>query len=227
MALNYATLNNLSGNTGHYQPMPDPDCYIYLHHVDTMIILPSFGTANNDSINVSFVPNTPLARTAPIYSYQNSGPRTLQVNFDLHRDMIYELNYDNIQNSQIIERSTQNTINVNTGREQEYVDYVDVMAKQIQAAALPTYALQSKMVNPPLVSLKLGNDIFIKGVVQGGVGVYYDLPILANGKYAKVNISFSISEVVPYEATQVMQFGSYRGLDTTLSSKNYYISGSN
>lgn len=80
------------------------------------------------------------------------------------------------------------------------------------------------MINPPMVSLKLGNDIFIKGVVGGSVGVSYGLPILANGYYSKVNIQFSISEVAPYEATQVMKFGSYRGIDTTLSSKGIYVS---
>ena len=82
------------------------------------------------------------------------------------------------------------------------------------------------MINPPLVSLKLGNDIFIKGVVNGSVGVTYGLPVLANGKYAQVTIQFGITEVIPYDATQVMKYGSYRGIDTTLSGKNTFVTGS-
>ena len=226
MAITATTLNSISQQGGNTELMLDPDCYIYLHHVNTFIVLPSYTNANNDSIAVKFNSATPLGRTAPIYSYANSGPRTLQVSFDLHRDMMYELNYSVSQYSKLIEQSREEVTNVNMNKSQEYVDYVDLMAKQIQAAALPTYSEASKMINPPLVSLKLGNDIFIKGVVNGSVGVSYGLPVLANGKYAQVSIQFSITEVVPYDATQVMKYGSYRGIDTTLSGKSTYVTGS-
>lgn len=224
--LEYTTLNNVANTGGHNLPMPDPECYIYLHHVNTLIILPSFAEGNNDSIRVSFAQNKPMSRTAPIFSYVNSGPRSLQVSFDLHRDMMYELNYDNLVNADLIEDSVQRVYNVNTGKVDTYIDYVDVLAKQIQAAALPTYSLESKMVNPPLVSLKLGNDIFIKGVVSDSVGVSYGLPVLANGKYSQVRIQFQLTEVAPYEATQVMQVGSYRGIDTSLANKRFFVTGS-
>lgn len=226
MKLDYTTFNNLTQTQGNTEKMPSPDCYIYLHHVDTFIVLPSFAEANNDSISVKFSSDTPLGRTAPIYSYSNSGPRTLQVSFNFHRDMLYELNYSISQYSDLIEKSRETTNNVNTGKKESYVDYVDLLAKQIQAAALPTYSQASKMINPPLVSLKLGNDIFIKGVVNGSVGVTYGLPVLANGKYAQVTIQFGITEVIPYDATQVMKYGSYRGIDTTLSGKNTFVTGS-
>ena len=224
--LDYTTLDNMSQVQGSTEPMPDPDCYIYLHHVNTMIVLPSYGEANNDSINVKFNSSTPLGRTAPIYSYANSGPRTLQLSLNLHRDMMYELNYSISQYSELIEQSRQTITNENTGKQESYVDYIDLLAKQIQAAALPVYSQASKMIDPPLVSLKLGNDIFIKGVVNGSVGVSYGLPILANKKYAQVAIQFSITEVIPYDATQVMKYGSYRGIDTSLSGKGTYVSGS-
>jgi hypothetical protein len=38
--------------------------------------------------------------------------------------------------------------------------------------ALPSYAADSKyskMVNPPMVAVRLGNDLFIKGIVSGNV----------------------------------------------------------
>ena len=75
------------------------------------------------------------------------------------------------------------------------------------------------MVNPPIVAMRLSNDIFIKGVVSGSVGLTYKFPILKNGKYALVGINFQISEVEPYDAWDVVNYGSYRGLDTTLEAR--------
>lgn len=204
--------------TNHNYLMPDPECYIFLHHVKNikgtdgvLILLPSYADGVNDTISAHFSENTPLSRSSPIYSYTGSGPRSLQVAFDLHRDMMWQLNY---QQSNL-------PINNTDGD-----DYVDIMAREIQAAALPSYSVTEKMVNPPLVSLKLGNDIFIKGVVTSGVGVTYGYPILANKKYATVKITFNIAEVVPYSADDVIRMGSYRGLSTTLGDRNSWVPAS-
>ena len=69
-------------------------------------------------------------------------------------------------------------------------DYVDILIKYLQAAALPVYNATNKMVNPPIVAMRLSNDIFIKGVVDGSVGLTYKFPILKNGKYALVAVNF-------------------------------------
>ena len=98
-------------------------------------------------------------------------------------------------------------------------DYVDTLIKQVQAIALPDYVSASKMVNPPLISVRFGNEIFIKGVVRGGINITYNLPILENDKYAQVQIAFTVSEVDPFDAQTVMQQGSFRGLDRTLDRK--------
>lgn len=196
----------------HNYLLPDPECYIFLHHVKNikgtngvLILLPSYADSVNDSISISFAQSTPLSRSAPIYSYQNSGPRTIQVHFDLHRDMMWQLNYK------------QSNLPIS---EEDGDDYVDIMAREIQAAALPAYSTTGKMVNPPLVSLRLGNDIFIKGVINGNVGVTYSYPILASKKYAGVAIDFGILEVAPYSADDVMRYGSFRGLSMDLGDRN-------
>ena len=44
-------------------------------------------------------------------------------------------------------------------------DYVDTIIKNLQACALPSYKAASKMVNPPSVAVRFGNEIFIKGIV--------------------------------------------------------------
>ena len=175
--------------------------YIYLYHTDTLIIVPEYADSVNDSMGVHFSSSTPLSRSAPIYSYENSGPRSMQLGFKLHRDMMNEINRDNPKLPA-------------TGLIQE--DYVDLMIRQIQAAALPAYAVAQKMVNPPVIAVRLGNDIFIKGVVNGNVSVSYSYPILSNGKYACVTMGFTVDEIDPYDAYTAMQYGSFRGLSTSL-----------
>ena len=181
------------------------DNYIYLYHTDTLILVPEYSADSiNDTMNVEYASTTPLSRSAPVYSYSHSGPRSLQVSFKLHRDMMSQINLKNTKTK------------VNAGE-----DYVDRMIKEVQAAALPAYAVSQKMVNPPVVALRLSNEIFIKGVVSGGVSVSYERPILTNGKYACVSIGFSIQEIDPYDAQDAIKYGSFRGLSTTLERRIY------
>ena len=176
------------------------DNYVYLYHVNQFIIIPTFPESMNDTLSVNFNKSTPMSRSAPIYSYSDSGPRSLQINLDLHRDMMTELNYQ-----------TSNA-KVELGD-----DYVDTLIKQIQAAALPNYNGSEKLVDPPMVAVRFGNDLFIKGVVTGAVSVTYQLPILETEKFGHVSVSFTVEEVDPNDANTVMRTGSIRGLDTTLA----------
>lgn len=180
------------------------DNYIYLYHIDQFIVIPTFPDTLNDTIGVSFNSSTPMSRSAPVYSYSNSGPRSLQINLDLHRDMMTQINWG-VSNAKIA-----------TGD-----DYVDTLVKMVQAAALPSYGTSEKMVDPPLVAVRFGNELFIKGVVNGSVGVTYAPPILANNKYAHVSVSFTVEEVDPYDANTIMSAGSFRGLDTSLE-RNFW-----
>jgi adenylate cyclase class IV len=84
---------------------------------------------------------------------------------------------------------------------------------------VPKYNLQNKAVEPPLVALRLSNEIFIKGVVSGSIGITYSKPILSNGKYAKIELSITISEVDPYDATSVFKNGGFRGVVSSLKSR--------
>ena len=175
------------------------DNYIYLYHVDQFIVLPTFPDSLQDRISINFNKATPMARSAPIYSFSDSGPRSIQVQLDLHRDMMTQINWG-VSNA---------TVAIGD-------DYVDTLIKQIQAAALPAYSTSKKMVDPPIVAVRFGNDVFIKGVVVDGVSVTYSLPIIQGNKYAHVSISFTVEEIDPYDARTVMAAGSFRGLDTSL-----------
>lgn len=173
--------------------------YIYLYHTQTFLLIPVFNDTVNDTMSVNFQKTTPMSRSAPIYSYSDSGPRSLQVNLHLHRDMFTQMN-QNVSNALIVPGD----------------DYVDTLIKQIQAAALPVYGASQKLVDPPMVAVRFGEDIFIKGVVMGAVGVTYGLPILEDNKYADISISFTVEEVDPYDAQQVLLEGSFRGFDSSL-----------
>lgn len=184
------------------------DNYIYLYHTDTFIIIPAYPESFSDSLGVQFSPETPLMRSAPIFSYSSSGPRQIRVELKMHREMMYQINYG-VSNA---------NVNLND-------DYVDTLIKEIQAAVLPTYSTANKMVDPPLVAIRFGNDIFCKGVITGDVQTTYDLPVLQNGKYAQVGFAFTMLEVDPYDANIVSKVGSFRGLDTSLERRLWKAAG--
>lgn len=180
--------------------------YLYLYHVDKYIILPEYADEVNDSTQVDFSQSKPLSRSAPVYSYASSGPRTVNVKFTFHREMMKQINYNN--NSLITD------------------DYVDELIKQVQACVLPAYSTSAKMVSPPIVALRMGEDIFIKGVISGNLGLTYSAPILKNGKYAIVSFSLTIQEIDPYDAVSVMKTGSYRLSSTKSAVDSFFINTS-
>ena len=227
------------------------DNYIYVYHTSTLIILPTFPETITDQVNTSYSPTNIMGRSAPIYSYSNSGPRTIDVSLKLHRDMMNEIN-----------TSSYSTSNVNTGmmmfhndqeiqKKLQRKDYVDIMIRELQAIAFPNYQTAEKMVNPPLVAVRFGDEIFCKGIVEGGVQVSYSGPIIANplynekgepeyekiilngieqnrrkvgkGKYALVDVSFRVHEIDPYSADIIAQVGSFRGIDRTLERNLYKV----
>ena len=178
--------------------------YLYMYHIDKFVLLPTYPETIQDQLGATFSQTSPLSRSAPIFSYSYSGPRTIQVSLSLHREMFTQLNYG------------ASNLNLEIGD-----DYVDTMIRHLQAIALPRYSSSTKMVNPPLVAIRFGNDIFIKGVVNGGINVTYSGPILQDNKYAQVQVSFTVSEIDPYDADTILSVGSFRGISTTLERRIY------
>lgn len=177
--------------------------YIYLYHTEEFLVIPTYPEQITDSMQSTFGSQNALSRSAPIFSYSSSGPRTIQIGLNLHRDMLDDVNL-NISNMKI-ENLTD--------------DYVDTLIKKLQSIALPRYLVGSKTVVPPMVAVRFGDEIFIKGVVSGGITVTYAKPIIiVNGnesKYAQVTIGFTVSEVDPYDADSVSRLGGFRGLTRT------------
>ena len=187
------------------------NAYIYLYHLDKFCILPDYPESVTDSMPSSFKDTNALARTAPVFSYQHSGPRQVNVVLKLHRDMMRDLN-KNVSNLK------DNTVDFSGD------DYVDTLIKYLQAASLPRYneySGNSKVVMPPMVGIRFGNSIFIKGVIVSGVTVTYSKPILIDDKYAVVEVQFNVAETDPYDADTVAAQGSFRGLTRTFKNGIY------
>lgn len=175
-----------------------PDNYIYISHLGEegeYWIIPTYPDSIQDTMSSTFDQTNALSRSAPVFTYVNSGPRQMQISLHLHRDMMDDVN-----------------LNKSNAKLEIGQDYIDSLIKKLQSIALPKYNLNNRAVEPPLAAIRISNEIFIKGVVTGGVNVTYDKPILNNGKYAQVYVSFQIYETDPYDATTVEKNGSFRGL---------------
>lgn len=172
--------------------------FIYLYHTDEWLLLPEYPDSIQDKMMSTFAQQNALSRTAPVFSYSNSGPRDVQVQLHLHRDVLDGINMEG-SNFEL----------------EEDEDYVDALIRKLQAIALPAYQVSNKAVVPPMVAVKFGNDIFIKGIVNGGVSIEYQKPILDNDKYANVTLNFSVYEIEPYDAESVGIEGSFRGITQT------------
>ena len=179
-----------------------PDCYIYISHLDVpdeakYWLLPGYPETVSDSMQSQFGASTALGRSAPVYTFSNSGPRTVGISLHFRRDMFDEEAYTNV---------------IPQGNE----DYAESLIHALQAIAVPKYNLSNKAIEPPLVAVRLGTEVFIKGIVSGNIQVTYGKPILVDEKYADVKIDFTVTEVDPYDSTTVFKNGSFRGLTATL-----------
>ena len=178
-----------------------PDCYIYISHLDLpeeakYWQLPGYPDEITDQMNSSFQENTALGRSAPVYTFSSAGPRTIQISLNFHRDMFEEMP------SNVVPR--------------EGEDKAESFIHALQSIAVPKYNLSNKAIEPPLVAIRLGREVFIKGIVNSGISITYGKPILVNEKYAIMKVSFTVSEVDPYDATTIFKNGSFRGLTATL-----------
>lgn len=176
--------------------------YIYISHMEEDYKywrLPTEPDSINDQMSTTFQQTTALGRSAPIFTYSGSGPRNIQITLNLHRDMMDDINMDNM-----------------SPEFKEGEDYIDSLIRALQAISLPKYTEKNNIVEPPTVAVRFGDEIFIRGVVDSGVNVTYEKPILVNNKYAQVSVTFDVKEIDPYDAPTMFKNGSFRGLVATM-----------
>jgi hypothetical protein len=176
-----------------------PDCYLYISHLDEGFQywqLPGYPDNVTDSMESRFESSTALGRSAPVYTFGSSGPRTVHISLRFHRDMFEEM---------------PTNVALRDGE-----DKAESFIHALQAIAVPKYNLSNKAIEPPLVAVRLGREVFIKGVVTSSISVTYGKPILVNEKYATMEVGFTISEVDPYDSSTVFKNGSFRGHVATM-----------
>lgn len=181
------------------------DNYIYLFHTDEFVLIPTYPDAIQDSMSTRFSETNALSRSAPVLAFSNAGPRTVRVALTLHREMMEAINYNS--SNLVIEDLDD--------------DYVDTLIKKIQSISVPKYVATTRSVEPPMIAVRFGNEIFIKGIVNGSIDVTYEKPILYNNKYAQVTIGFTVTEIDPYDAVSIQEQGSFRGLTKTFKDGIY------
>ena len=180
--------------------------YIYFYHLQKCCIIPVYPDNISDGMSVDFNSSSALGRTASVYSYGGSGPRTFTVTLNLHRDLMMDLDFSDIGS-------------VKDNVEPFWKDdYIDTLTKYIEASAYPVYKVYkngSKAVIPPRVAIRFGDDIFLKGIISSSVNVQYGYPILTyddgTKHYGKITLSFTLTETDPYDAEVIKQIGSFRG----------------
>lgn len=180
------------------QQLVETGSYIYLYHIDEFIKLPVYPESIVDTLQSTFAQQSALSRSAPVFTYSNSGPRSISFQFQFHRNLLDEVNIGGLGYA---------TLEVGE-------DWTDALIRKLQAAALPVYRSGDKSVIPPMVAIRIGagEDIFIKGVINGGVSVSYAPPLLKDGRYALISIGFTVYETEPYDAETVAKLGSFRGI---------------
>lgn len=187
--------------------------YIYFYHLNEYCILPLYPDSITDSQGARFSSHESLGRTAPVQTYSGTGARTVSFSFDLHRDLMNEYNRDISNMKREVVDFTED-------------DYIDTLVKHLQAVSFPRYRQYSnttKGIEPPMVAVRIGEQMFIKGIISSDIQVTYGAPIMEDGKYAKISLSLTITEIDPYDADTVLQLGSFRAL--TASNYNSLYAG--
>lgn len=179
------------------------DNYIYIFYSSMedgeYFLIPSYPDQIKDSMQSTFSSQNALSRSAPVFSYSNSGPRTVDISVQLHRDMFDQINFNNGSLKGMLFDE----------------DYVDLLVRKLMSIAVPKYSNSTKAVQVPQVAVRFGNQLFIKGIVVGNVNTSYDAPILDDNKYAVCNVQFQVVEVDPYDADTIAEQGSFRGITKT------------
>lgn len=168
--------------------------FLYLHHLDLLVWIPTYAEEIDISQKASFSQSKPLGAPNDIYSFGGSGPRTVRRSLLLDRDMMQIMGAEGL---------------VGTG------DPIETLIRAMECTCVARYADARKMIDPPLVTYKEANEVTITGVVLGGVNIKA-YGGWKDGRKRTYSMELNISEIEQYDAQTIMAIGQYRGLSATL-----------
>ena len=172
------------------------ESFIYLYHTDQLFYIPVTPETLPNTYSSKFSLEEIMNRTAPKATFSGSGPRTLQVNLEIHQQLFA---LDNPANPSITKD----------------------LVKALASCAYPEYDLENSKITPPMVLLKFGEASTIRGVITSGVTVTFSGPWLKDGTMAMASISFQVTEVDQYSARFIQQFGANVPLPTDLDRSKF------
>ena len=156
-------------------------CYIEID--GNTYYFPCFPASYSDSSSSSISQLNPLGRSEPFQIYSNSGPRKVDVSFEMHREMFV---YRTMGGSGARYDAS------NTNAE---FDEMDILINALQSAVYPKTEGSGDYTIVPKVRLVLGNNCRITGIIDGSVSVSWNGPINPNKKYSMASVSFGVVEV--------------------------------
>lgn len=168
--------------------------FLYLHHLDLLVWIPTYGSEINVTQNASYSHTKPLGAPNDIYSFAGSGPRTMNRTIEIDRDTIQILNANGL-----------------TGDG----DPIETLLRALESCCVANYSDARRMINPPIVTYKEAQEITITGVIVGSITTSARGGWI-NGRKRNYSIQLVITEIEQYDAQSIMQTGHYRGLNNTL-----------
>lgn len=172
------------------------ESYIYIYHINKKFNLPVVPDSFSNSLPINFSPTTIPMSSAPLQTFSSAGPRSLMVTLKLNR-ALFEM--DNADEEGQEERSEQ----------------MEQLINALSALSLPTYSNSTKLVVPPSILYRAGKEICISGIVSGNVTISTS-GAWVHEKLSNVDISFTITEVLPFSAEYTAKNGMYRSISTEL-----------
>lgn len=176
---------------GYYEGVPVS--YLYIYHLKKEWYLPVLPQGITNSLPISFSPTPIPLSSAPLQTFSSAGPRTVSITLKMHRKM-FELE-DKKNGAKKMEE----------------------LINDISALALPKYTSASKLVVPPTVLYRAGNEVCIRGIVSGNVSITTSGAWQRDGKLSEIDIQFTIVEVEAFSAEYAQNHGVLRSIPTDLT----------
>lgn len=181
------------------------ESYIYIYHINKQFFLPVVPDSFTNSLPINFS-STPIPMSsAPLQTFSSAGPRSLAVTLKLNR-ALFEM--DNADEWQWDKTTRENHF-------KERSEKMEQLINALSALSLPTYSNSTKLVVPPSILYRAGEEVCISGIVSGNVTISTS-GVWVHGKLSNVDISFTITEVLPFSAEYTAKNGMYRSISTDL-----------
>lgn len=157
-------------------------CFITVN--GATMAFPCYPESVDDSQTASYQPTNILGRSEPFQIYTGSGPRSVNVSFTMHCEMVHGAN-----------------------SYQSNYEYVNSLVRLVESSCYPNYGSGVAAIK---CTLQVALNIRITGIITNVSTKWYG-PIIDN-KYQMVDLSFSVTECTgaPKSQSDIRYLGGFR-----------------